>query len=102
MRNPVAFLAGNGDASPPSQRTAKERVLGSAGKLNLLFRRPVRWKHGSTAADSDAAFRFLFAVDSLAAFEQVVHDTEEAEQEYAADDVADVIVRLLLYQKIFG
>ena len=48
------------------------------------------------------AFKHPVLRGSLAAFEQVVHDTEEAEQEYAADDVADVIVRLLLYQKIFG
>lgn len=59
------------------ERTEKERLLGSSGKLNLMFKNPVRWKHGSGASDSDAAFRFLFAVDSMEAYEQatlrVVH-----------------------------
>ena len=73
-------LTGN---EPLAQRTAKERVLGSAGKLNLLFRRPVRWKHGSTAADSDAAFRFLFAVDSLDAFEQATLAVLDGKTDYA-------------------
>lgn len=50
--------------------TEHQRLLGSSGKLNLMFRNPVRWKHGSSAPDSDAAFRFLFAVDSIDAFEQ--------------------------------
>jgi phytoene dehydrogenase-like protein len=49
--------------------TGQERVLGSAGKLNLMFRKPVRWKHGSDDPESDAAFRFVFAVDTVEAFE---------------------------------
>ncbi|MBT8079974.1 MAG: NAD(P)/FAD-dependent oxidoreductase [Gammaproteobacteria bacterium] len=44
------------------------RFRGSSGKLNLMFDKPVRWKHG--AADADSAFRFLFSVDSLDAFER--------------------------------
>jgi phytoene dehydrogenase-like protein len=49
--------------------TAGQRVLGSAGKLNLMFRRPVQWKHGTSDPESDTAFRFVFAVDTLDAFE---------------------------------
>jgi phytoene dehydrogenase-like protein len=52
------------------QETEAQRFRGSSGKLNLMFKNPVRWKHGSAAADSDAAFRFLFSVDSLDDFEQ--------------------------------
>ena len=50
--------------------TENERKLGSSGKLNLMFRNPVRWKHGSDTPHSDAAFRFLFAVDTLDSFER--------------------------------
>ena len=49
--------------------TKNQRLLGSSGKLNLMFRNPVRWKHGSRAPDADTAFRFLFAVDSIDAYE---------------------------------
>jgi phytoene dehydrogenase-like protein len=51
------------------EHTAQERVLGTAGKLNLMFRNPVQWKHGSEELESDTAFRYFFAVDTLAAFE---------------------------------
>jgi phytoene dehydrogenase-like protein len=52
------------------QHTNKERVLGTAGKLSLMFRKPVRWKQGSDGdAASDAVFRYFFAVDSIADFE---------------------------------
>jgi phytoene dehydrogenase-like protein len=35
-----------------------------------MFKEPIRWKYGSDAADSDAAFRFLFSVSSLDEYEQ--------------------------------
>ncbi len=47
-----------------------KRFLGSSGKLTLMFRNPVRWKEGLQAADQDTAFRFVFAVDTLADFER--------------------------------
>jgi phytoene dehydrogenase-like protein len=47
-------------------RTDAQRVLGTSGKLNLMFRRPVRWKHGPRTPDADTAFRYLFATDTLA------------------------------------
>jgi phytoene dehydrogenase-like protein len=49
--------------------TETQKFRGSSGKLNLMFKNPVRWKHGSDTTDSDAAFRFLFSVDNLNDFE---------------------------------
>lgn len=51
------------------EHTARERVLGTAGKLNLMFRNPVQWKHGNENPESDTAFRYFFAVDTTADFE---------------------------------
>ena len=50
-------------------KTEGQRFLGSSGKLNLMFRRPVRWKHGSDASVSDAAFRFMFSVSNIDEYE---------------------------------
>ena len=47
-----------------------KRFLGTSGKLSVMFRNPVRWKEGSSATDGDTAFRFVFAVESLADFER--------------------------------
>ena len=58
-----------GDSTLTREVEAK-RFLGSSGKLTLLFQRPARWKEGTTAADGDTAFRFIFAVESLEAFER--------------------------------
>lgn len=52
------------------QEVESKRFLGSSGKLTLFFREPARWKESTTVPDADTAFRFIFAVDSLAAFEQ--------------------------------
>ncbi len=51
------------------EHTSRERVLGTAGKLNLMFRNPVQWKHGNEDLESDTAFRYYFAMDTVAAFE---------------------------------
>jgi phytoene dehydrogenase-like protein len=51
-------------------RVEAKRFLGSSGKLTLLFQRPAQWKEGTTGSHSEAAFRFIFAVDSLQAFEK--------------------------------
>ncbi|MDZ7644910.1 MAG: NAD(P)/FAD-dependent oxidoreductase [Woeseiaceae bacterium] len=61
--------------------TERQRFRGSSGKLNLMFRQPVRWKYGSDASDSDAAFRFFFSVSDLDEFEAAtlaVLDTDTA------------------------
>ena len=49
---------------------AGKRFLGTSGKLTLFFQEPARWKDATTAADGDTAFRFVFAVESLADFER--------------------------------
>ena len=60
-------LVGNSDQI---ERTHLQKFRGSSGKLNLMFKKPVRWKHGSDSSDSDAAFRFIFDVDTLDEFER--------------------------------
>ena len=51
------------------EQSAQEQVLGTSGKLNLMFRNPIQWKHGNQAPESDTAFRYFFAVDTTADFE---------------------------------
>jgi phytoene dehydrogenase-like protein len=46
-----------------------QRVLGTAGKLNLMFRSPVRWKDDSGEPEANTAFRYMFATETLADFE---------------------------------
>jgi phytoene dehydrogenase-like protein len=48
----------------------RKRFLGTSGKLTLMFREPVRWRTTTTAVDQDAAFRFLFSVETLGEFER--------------------------------
>ncbi len=50
-------------------KTGQQRVLGTSGKLNLMFRRPIRWKQGTDQAGSDSAFRYFFAVNTLDEFD---------------------------------
>ena len=63
-------------------RVEGARFLGSSGKLTLFFKNPVRWKEG-TAADGAAAFRFIFATESLAGFERATLRVTSGEAEYA-------------------
>jgi phytoene dehydrogenase-like protein len=62
------------------EHTSQERVLGTAGKLNLMFRNPVQWKHGNDSSEFDTAFRYFFAVDTIVDYEAatlaVVHGEE--------------------------
>ena len=64
------------------KKTEGQRFRGSSGKLNLMFREPVRWKHGSDASDSDAAFRFMFAVSSLDEYEAATLKILDADVDY--------------------
>jgi len=59
-----------------------KRFLGSSGKLNLMFRKPARWKEGADAADGDTAFRFVFAVETLADFERATLRATTGEVDY--------------------
>jgi phytoene dehydrogenase-like protein len=63
--------------------TEAQRFRGSSGKLNLMFRKPVRWKHGSSHVDSDAAFRFIFSVADIDAFEAATLSVLDPDVDYA-------------------
>ncbi len=65
------------------EKTEAQRFRGSSGKLNLMFRQPVRWKYGSNSQDSDAAFRFLFLVSSLAEYESATLEVLDTAVDYA-------------------
>jgi phytoene dehydrogenase-like protein len=61
----------------------KKRFLGTSGKLTLFFREPVRWlENSTTGGGEDAAFRFIFAVDSIAAFEAATLRVLSASSDY--------------------
>lgn len=64
------------------EKTEKQRFRGSSGKLNLMFRQPVRWKHGSDAGDSDAAFRFIFSVSGIDEYEQATLKVLDTDVDY--------------------
>jgi len=73
-------LIGN---SEQIEATEGQRFRGSSGKLNLMFRNPVRWKSGTDASDSDAAFRFMFSVSSLDQFEEATLKVLDTNVDYA-------------------
>ncbi len=73
-------LIGN---SEQIKKTEGQRFRGSSGKLNLMFRQPVRWKYGSDASDSDAAFRFLFSVSNLDEYEDATLKVLDTNVDYA-------------------
>jgi len=63
-------------------KTEGQRFRGSSGKLNLMFRKPVRWKYGSDASDSDAAFRFIFSVSSVDEYEEATLKVMDTSVDY--------------------
>lgn len=63
------------------RRIAKQRVLGSSGKITMFFRRPVRWREG-TQADHDAAFRFVFSTETLDDFEHATVRVRAGDVDY--------------------
>ena len=79
--DPLAASRMVGDAAL-SKTVEGKRYLGSSGKLNLMFRRPAQWKEGADAADGDTAFRFIFAVESLADFERATLRVASGEVDY--------------------
>ena len=60
-------------------RVEEKRVLGSSGKLTLLFQSPARWKD---APDADTAFRFIFSMETLADFERATIRVTSGEVDY--------------------
>ena len=75
----AARLLGNAEQI---RNTEKQRFRGSSGKLNLMFRQPVRWKHGSDASDSDVAFRFVFSVSSVEEYERATLKVLDTDVDY--------------------
>jgi phytoene dehydrogenase-like protein len=64
------------------ERTETQRFRGSSGKLNLMFKNPVQWKHGSDASDSDNAFRFIFSVSSIDEYEAATLKVMDTDVDY--------------------
>jgi phytoene dehydrogenase-like protein len=64
------------------EKTGAQRFRGSSGKLNLMFKNPVRWKYGSDADDSDAAFRFLFSVSNIEEYEKATLKVMDTSVDY--------------------
>ncbi|MCH7869303.1 MAG: NAD(P)/FAD-dependent oxidoreductase [Myxococcales bacterium] len=73
-------LVGNEDQVAQTQA---QRFRGTSGKLNLMFKDQVRWKHNSKDAGSDAAFRYFFSVNDLAEFEKATLDVLDDAVAYA-------------------
>ena len=48
----------------------EKNYIGSSGKLNVVFKNPIQWKDATNLPDTDAAFRFLFSVNSIESFEK--------------------------------
>ncbi len=73
-------LLGN---SEQINKTEGQRFRGSSGKLNLMFKNPIRWKFGSDANDSDATFRFVFSVSSIDEYEEATLKVLDDSTDYA-------------------
>jgi phytoene dehydrogenase-like protein len=62
------------------EHTGRERVLGTSGKLNLMFRNPVKWKDDTGTDESESAFRYVFATETMAEFEAAAQAVVEGEE----------------------
>ena len=65
------------------RQVEEQRFRGSSGKLNLVFRQPIRWKYDSGVEHCDAAFRFWFAVSDLNEFEKSTLEVLDTKIDYA-------------------
>ena len=72
-------LLGNANQTEEIKNT---RVRGSSGKLNMMFKNPIRWKYESKYENPDSAFRFLFSVDSLQEFERATLKVLDVDVDY--------------------
>ena len=79
--DPLAAARMIGDTTFTGAVSGK-RFLGTSGKLNLMFDRPARWKEGAASADGDTAFRFIFAMETLADFERATLRAASGEVPY--------------------
>lgn len=75
----AARMIGN---SRQLESTEGQKFRGSSGKLNLMFRNPVRWKYSSEASDSDTAFRFLFSVSDIREYEAATLKVLDTDVDY--------------------
>tara|TARA_B100000902_G_scaffold397833_1_gene462769 strand:+ start:405 stop:1934 length:1530 start_codon:yes stop_codon:yes gene_type:complete len=57
------------DSNKLSKIQTEKKYIGSSGKLNVIFKNPIQWKDATTLSDTNAAFRFLFSVNSIEQFE---------------------------------
>ena len=78
--DPLAAARLVGDTQTTA-RVEGKRFLGSSGKLTLFFQNPVRWKD-APEADRDAAFRFIFSMETLADFERATIRVTSGEVDY--------------------
>jgi phytoene dehydrogenase-like protein len=76
----AARLTGNAEMI---RQVEQKRFLGTSGKVSLFFREPVRWLDDAGTPTGDTAFRFVFAVDSIAAFDAATLRVLNAETDYA-------------------
>jgi phytoene dehydrogenase-like protein len=79
--DPLAAARLVGDQAMTASVEGK-RFLGTSGKLSLMFGKPVRWKESTGTGDGDTAFRFVFAVESLADFERATLHVVSGEVNY--------------------
>jgi phytoene dehydrogenase-like protein len=65
------------------EKTEQQRFRGSSGKLNVMFKHPIRWKNGTDHEHSDAAFRFIFQVNDIDEYEAATLKVLDTENDYA-------------------
>ena len=58
------------DSNKLSKMQTEKKYIGSSGKLNVVFKNPIQWRDATNLSDTDAAFRFLFSVNSIEKFEE--------------------------------
>ena len=66
----------------PDQFFSENKSIGSSGKINLFFSKPIQWKDGVEHPDSDSAFRFIFSVDTIDAFETAAQGILDDQAQY--------------------
>jgi phytoene dehydrogenase-like protein len=55
-----------------------QNLIGSSGKMNMIFTKPIKWKSGP-----DSSFRFLFSVDNTKEFEEATLKVLASDTDYA-------------------
>jgi len=76
----AARLTGDADLTA---KTQVQKILGTSGKLNLMFRNPVQWKTHGDSPQGQTAFRYFFAVDTVKDFEAATQAVTDGEVDFA-------------------